>query len=96
MRAFRGLPGSQGSEPEQPGDAVGSGIVMRRLIRSKATRAYLTMDGAWTQNIADAALFADYAAAAAAKRRFELGEVELYYSFYELRESEWDFGLTLQ
>ncbi len=69
---------------------------MRRLIRAKATRAFLTEDGTWTHNLAKAATFDDSALAIAAKSRFRLEDVELYYSFDDHQRSPWDFVLGLR
>ncbi len=67
-----------------------------KLIRSKATKAFLTQHGAWTADIASATPFADISAAVAAKHEFHLeGELELYYSFDFPRQSRWDFTMNL-
>ncbi len=72
------------------------GPPLRKLIRSKATHAFLTPDGAWTKDIPSAATFEDHSAAVAAKHQFHLdGEVELYYSFDHPRQSQWDFTMNL-
>ncbi len=72
------------------------GPPLLKLIRSKTTKAFLTHDGAWTEDIASAATFEDHSAAVAAKDRFHLeGETELYYSFDHPRQSQWDFTMDL-
>ncbi len=72
------------------------GPPLRKLIRSKATQAFLTPRGAWTNDIATAAVFKDHSAAVAAKNQFHLdGEAELYYSFDDQRKSQWDFTMNL-
>ena len=68
---------------------------MRKLIRSTTTSAFLKKDGAWTVDIAIAAVFGDYLAILDAKTRFDLRDVELYYSFHRFRMSQWDFATPL-
>ncbi len=72
------------------------GPALRKLIRSKGTKAFLTADGGWSKDMAGAAVFEDHSAAVTAKRQFQLdGKVELYYSFEYPRMSEWDFTMEL-
>ena len=72
------------------------GPPLRKLIRCKTTKAFLTQDGAWTTDMASAAAFEDHSAAVAAKQQFHRdGEVELYYSFDYPRQSQWDFTMGL-
>ena len=73
------LPLSQFSEPDLP---------LRKLIRSKATKSFLTQDGTWTNDIASAAVFGDRSAAVGARDQFHLEEVELYYSVDYPRQSQ--------
>lgn len=72
------------------------GPPLRKLIRCKATKAFLTEQGAWTKDMASAAVFEHHAAAVAVKRQLQLdGQAELYYSFEHPRRSEWDFTMDL-
>ncbi len=72
------------------------GPPLRKLIRCKTTKAFLTHDGGWTTDITRAAVFEDHAAAVAAKFQFHLGDaVDLYYSFDHHRQSQWDFTMNL-
>jgi hypothetical protein len=71
------------------------GPPLRKLVRSKTTKSFLTQDGAWTNDIASAAAFRDYSDVLAAKQKFHLDEVELYYSFDHPRQSQWDFTMNL-
>lgn len=86
---------SQLSEPELTVPHI-PGPPLCKLIRSKATNAFLTQHGAWSEDIASAAVFKDYIAVLAAKRQFHLdSEAKLYYSFDHPRQSQWDFTMTL-
>jgi hypothetical protein len=69
---------------------------MRKLIRSQATKAYITKHGTWTKKMQEAAEFHDVAEAIAAKTKFSLKDVELYFAFHAKGQSEWDFTLTLR
>lgn len=68
---------------------------MRRLIRCKATKTFLTKEGAWTSNIQEALQFGHHTEAWAARKHFGLQDVELYYSFDNAKESQYDFPLAL-
>ncbi len=68
---------------------------MRKLIRSKVTKAFLLTDGTWTSQIAISADFGDYLAILNARTRFNLNDAELYYSFHRLHKSQWDFVTPL-
>jgi hypothetical protein len=70
-------------------------LIMRRLIRSKATNTFLTTTGDWTPDLARAKAFADRYSVVMAKRHRFLQEVEAYYSFDLHRRSFWDFALPL-
>ena len=67
---------------------------MRKLIRSKTTRAFLTREGNWTNNFQKAWHFPDVSAALALNGQVSASEVELYYSFNPDRASRWDFALA--
>ncbi len=72
------------------------GPPLRKLIRCKATKAFLTQEGGWSTDMAGAVVFEDYSAAVSAKRQFQLdGQEELYYSFDYPRQSQWDFTMNL-
>ncbi len=71
-------------------------VAMRRLIRSTVTKAFLTRTGAWTEDIANAAAFADVCSILAVRRGFNPGELEVYYSFGGCQQSLSDFALPLQ
>jgi hypothetical protein len=73
---------------------VGS-LPMRKLVRSKVTRRFLTESGGWTPQVRDAAEFADFSHALGAVERFELRDVELYYLFSDKGPSGYDFCITL-
>ncbi len=68
---------------------------MRKLIRSKATKAFLTKRGQWTNQIQKAAEFPDQAQAHAAVLKFHLLDVESYYSFSKSGLSRYDFAVAL-
>ena len=70
---------------------------LSKLIRSKATKSFLTKDGLWTNNVENAAHFHDRSLALAAARKFHLSEeeVELYYLFNEHTPTQYDFTLPL-
>ena len=67
-------------------------IAVKKLIRNKATRAFLTEDGAWTDDIEKARQFMGAEGASVATKQFNIQNVELYYSFNDPR---WDFTLPL-
>jgi hypothetical protein len=67
---------------------------VQKLIRNKATLAFLTKDGGWTHEIRNAWQFTDEEEAARVKKSFKLQSVELYHCFYETQTS-WDFALPL-
>jgi hypothetical protein len=69
---------------------------MRKLIRSKATKAFLTADGHWTRQLRRAGEFPDLLQSLAAIAHFDLRNVELYYLFNGRTTSEYDFTIPLQ
>ncbi len=66
---------------------------MRKLIRCKATQAFLTKQGTWTKDIQEAHHFPDFWAAHAATAQFPRRFIETYYSFDPAQMSQWDFAL---
>ncbi len=69
--------------------------LMRTLIRSRTTKAFLTREGSWTENIRSGAQFHSHAKALVETQRLNLSNVELYYAFGEKRETPWDFAIPL-
>ncbi len=80
-------------DPALPEDAC---VVMRKLIRSTASSAFLGPDGDWTKDIAKAISFPDVPSVQKAREAFNLQGVQLYYSFDQLRRTRWDFTLGLK
>ena len=70
-------------------------LIMKKLIRSIATGAFLAEEGGWTNQVFRSREFPDSSQAARAKDTLQLEDVELYYSFDE-EVSEWDFTLPLR
>ncbi len=68
---------------------------MKKLIRSTTTRAFLTPNGGWTNEIKGAREFSDYAEAATLRLQLLLKDVEMYYAFSEEASSQSDFTLPL-
>jgi hypothetical protein len=68
---------------------------LRKLIRSKLTRAFLKSNGGWTKDIRRAAAFRTLHAAASARSKFDLQGIEFYYSFGGHRESRYDFAFPI-
>ena len=69
---------------------------MCKLIRSKATRDFLTTDGHWTSKVAKAERFPEQFLVDAAVKQFHLHDVELYYLFGEQGTSQYDFTISLR
>ena len=69
---------------------------MRKLIRSKATKEFLTRDGTWTVDYHQAAIFEDQVRAFAVKRDLQLTGVEIYYLFGEKPDAQYDFAVALE
>ena len=69
---------------------------MFKLIRSKATRHFLTTDGHWTGKVEKAARFSEESLVRAAVQKFQLHNVELYYLFWEDATSQFDFAIPLR
>ena len=66
---------------------------MRKLVQSKASRAFLTMDGGWTTDASIATVFPSMPAAEDAVRRCRITDAQLYYQFGEL-PSQFDFTIS--
>src|SRR5262245_30328350 len=75
--------------PEVPGSSMG------RLIRSKATKAFLTLDGQWTDQIAMPAHLPNQMMALAAIKKFHLQDIEFYYALHQGKASEHDFTIDV-
>jgi hypothetical protein len=72
------------------------GSPMNKLIRSKATRQFLTIDGHWTGKLDHAGHFPDQAVVHDVVDKFHLHDVELYYLFGEHVASQYDFTIPLR
>jgi hypothetical protein len=72
------------------------GFTMSKLIRSKATKRFLTTDGHWTGKVDNAEHFSDQSLVSAAVHKFQLRDVELYYLFGKHGTSEYDFTIPLR
>ncbi len=68
---------------------------MKKLVRNKATGAFLTGNGDWTQNLSKARVCIDYWEARTLQQQFKLRDVEVYYSEGNESLSEGDFSLPL-
>jgi len=68
---------------------------MRRLIRCKTTKAFLTQDRTWTQDVREAADFHDQSRALELKRQLRLNDIELYYLFGDEPNAQYDFAFPL-
>jgi len=79
--------------PLPPGPIAGP--VPLKLVRSTVTRAFLTTDGHWTNQLESAAKFTSHSHALAAVQKFDLRAVELYYLFSEDGPTPYDFTLPL-
>ena len=71
-------------------------LPMFKLIRSNATRHFLTTDGRWTRKVANAARFPEESLLRAAVEKFQLRDVELYYLLWEGATSQFDFAIPLR
>ena len=71
-------------------------LTMRKLIRSKATRCFLTTEGHWTGKVENAARFPEESLVRAAVQKYQLHDVELYYLFWEDGTSQFDFTIPLR
>lgn len=86
---------SQSSDSHPSPSGVVPGQPLAKLIRSKATRAFLTKDGQWTAHVQNAARFTDLSLARAAMQQFQLHDVELYYFFGDGSLTRYDFAIPL-
>ena len=68
----------------------------RKLIRSRATRHFLTANGHWTGKVENAAWFPEESLVRAAVQKFQLHDVELYYLYFEDGTSQFDFTIPLR
>lgn len=69
---------------------------MTKLIRKRATRAFLTNEGRWSLDPVRARRISDPSEATAVMHQLKLEGVELYYSFDDSRVcEEWDFAIPL-
>ena len=68
---------------------------MRKLIRSKKKRAFLTREGSWTRDPLRAREV-DVTEAVRMKEQFGLQDVEIYYHFDGDESSEYDFGVPMR
>lgn len=87
-RKFRSEP------PAANASSLHLGQRMRRLLRSKANRAFLTKDGVWTRDLRQAWEFKETDEWLSAA--LDLKDVELYYSFDENLPSPLDFTVPLK
>jgi hypothetical protein len=69
---------------------------MSKLIRSKATKHFLTTDGHWTGKVEKAARFPEETLRRTAMQKFHLHDVELYYLYWEDATSQFDFTVPLR
>jgi hypothetical protein len=68
---------------------------MRRLIRNRATRAFLKEDGSWTEAWHEAGDFSNETKLNEALRKFRPVNVELHYSFGREGVTIYDFVIPL-
>lgn len=66
-----------------------------RLVRSKASKEFLTPGGTWTKDIEQAARFNNQILALEAIHKFQVSQAELYYLMGEQINPEYDFTLSL-
>jgi len=69
---------------------------VRKLIRSRTTRHFLTTHGHWTAKVENAARFPEESLLRAAVQKFQLHDVELYYLYFEDGPSQFDFTIPLR
>jgi hypothetical protein len=68
---------------------------MRKLIRNRATHAFLTEGGGWTEDVTRAMPLTDEEQAVVVKDHLRLENIDLYYRYFEGRETVWDFAVPL-
>jgi hypothetical protein len=66
---------------------------IRKLVRNKATKAFLTAGADWTTDPSGAIVFPSTEAARAAVRTHQISGAELFYQFGEA-PSKYDFALS--
>jgi len=66
---------------------------VRKLLRCKTTRAFLAKDGTWTRRISEAQSLSSYEVPTEVRSQRKVGELEIYFSFDETQESEYDFSM---
>ena len=67
---------------------------IRKFVRSRATRAFLTAEGDWTADASTATVFPSTEAAREIVLKHRITDAELYYQFGE-KPSQYDFTLSL-
>jgi hypothetical protein len=67
---------------------------MRKLIRSRRTKAFLTKTVGWTTDITKALTVAEVADIEFLREKFAVNELEIYYNFDE--SLQWDFAVPLR
>ncbi len=72
-----------------------AGSEVKKLIRNKATRAFLAADGTWTEDVGAGRDFPRTEEVSRVLMALE-GNLELYFCFGENRPTEWDFALPLR
>ena len=69
-------------------------VDIRKFVRSRATRAFLTAGGDWTTDPSTATVFPSTEAAREIVLKHRITDAELYYQFGE-KPSQYDFTLSL-
>lgn len=69
---------------------------MKKLLRHRLTKGFLTTKGAWTEDIAEARPFLDQFEARAEATRLGLNEVELYFCFDDCDSRHFDFSFPIR
>ncbi len=70
--------------------------VMTKLIRNKASQAFLASDGTWTKDPTRAWHIASSYEAVSARKELKLQNVELYCCCHQEQPSELDFAVPLE
>ncbi len=65
---------------------------MKKLVRHRVTKAFLTKEGAWTEDIGQARQFLSHLEARDEARRLGLNEVEFYFYFDDMHTRHFDFS----
>ena len=69
---------------------------MRKLIRFRSTRAFVSKDGGCTDNVEQAWDFSTGIEAVGIAHELNLRDVEMYYSFDDSKPSQWDFTIPIR